>query len=246
MSDDSFIGKWRERWPEWQVAEVFVPVASRAQWLAWFALRQELLDAAWAGADPRPGEAKLGWWAEELHGWSQDRRRHPLGATLAALPAPWTHLAAALPALASARDRAVDLDEARATLAPFAAAVAEVDNALGHDAPVPVPVRAADGALHLLAQRAVGDDDNAVPLSVRARLGAEAGPAEATSAWAAELLQAWTQADGPRAVRIHAALLQARLRQLAAGTAPPQPPSRWRSLVVAWRAARGRHTVPQP
>ena len=49
------------RWPEWHVAEVFVPRrAARTGASAWFALRQELTDAAWGGSDPRPGEAKLG------------------------------------------------------------------------------------------------------------------------------------------------------------------------------------------
>ena len=54
-----FTSKWRARWPEWRVAEVFVPAAERERAVAWFALRQELADAAWAGSGPRPGEAKL-------------------------------------------------------------------------------------------------------------------------------------------------------------------------------------------
>ena len=54
---DSFLGKWRQRWPEWRVAEAFVPSASRDTTLAWMSLRQELAEAAWAGVYPRPGEA---------------------------------------------------------------------------------------------------------------------------------------------------------------------------------------------
>ena len=65
----AFLDKWRERWPEWSVAEVFIPAHDREMAVAWFALLQELTDAAWGGSDPRPGEAKLGWWAEELLGW---------------------------------------------------------------------------------------------------------------------------------------------------------------------------------
>jgi len=99
-------------------------------------------------------------------------------------------------------------------------------------------------ALHLLAQRAVHGDDNAVPLSVRARLGPDASAAAVASAWAQELLHAWPPGQGPRAGRIHAAVLRERLRRLARDSAGP--PSRWRSLVLAWRAARGRHSVPQP
>ena len=240
---DSFTGKWSARWPEWQVAAVFLPAATREAALAWFALRQELLDAAWAGADPRPGEAKLAWWAEELQGWAQGRRRHPLGSTLQALPAPWARLAASLPVLAAARERAVDLGEARGQLAPFAAVLADIDLAI---APVAqAPADAAALAMHLLAQRAIIADDNAVPLSVRARLGADASDDRAAQAWASELLQAWPPGQGTRAGRIHAALLHERLRRTAAGRGTALP-SRWRSLVVAWRAARGRHSVPPP
>ena len=67
-----FLGKWEAQWPEWRVAEAFVPAAQRQRAQAWFALREELAEAAWGGEDSRPGEAKLGWWAEELDGWSED------------------------------------------------------------------------------------------------------------------------------------------------------------------------------
>ena len=104
-----FLGKWEAQWPEWRVAEAFVPAAQRQRAQAWFALREELAEAAWGGEDSRPGEAKLGWWAEELDGWSRGLRRHPLGLTLQKLPAPWGNLAACLPALrASSTPQAVN------------------------------------------------------------------------------------------------------------------------------------------
>src|SRR5690606_20699556 len=59
-----FIDKWRARWPEWEIASVFVPEAQRPLAEAWFSLLQELTDAAWGGADPTPGLAKLAWWQE--------------------------------------------------------------------------------------------------------------------------------------------------------------------------------------
>ena len=109
MSDSqalaAFLDKWRERWPEWSVAEVFVPAREREMAVAWFALLQELTDAAWGGSDPRPGEAKLGWWAEELHGWSQRRRRHPLGLALQPRLLRGVDWAWRLPALLAARER---------------------------------------------------------------------------------------------------------------------------------------------
>ncbi|MFQ6313658.1 hypothetical protein ACLMLE_27050, partial [Lysobacter capsici] len=56
-----FAGKWRARWPEWSVAEVFVPRSQRATAVAWAALQQELTDAAWAAGDALPGwNAKVG------------------------------------------------------------------------------------------------------------------------------------------------------------------------------------------
>ena len=66
-----FLGKWEAQWPEWRVAEAFVPVPQRELAQAWFALREELAEAAWGGEDARPGDAKLSWWAEELDGWSR-------------------------------------------------------------------------------------------------------------------------------------------------------------------------------
>lgn len=240
---DSFIGKWRARWPEWRVAEAFLPRDARAAWLAWFALRQELADAAWAGADPRPGEAKLAWWAEELQGWAQGRRRHPLGAGLQALPAPWTRMAAALPALAAARERATDLAEATTMLAPFADAVAAVDAVLAGEPDAP---GAATIAFGLLGQRALLGDDNAVPLQVRARMGADASARDESIAWMRELLEQWPSLRGSRAGRVHAALVRERLRLCAAGADGGRPLPHWRTLVSSWRAARQGQTVPQP
>src|SRR5690606_31719469 len=81
--------KWRGRWPEWAIAEVFLQAPWRTSAQAWFTLLQALGDAAWGGDDPRPGEAKLGWWAEELQGWARGARRHPLGRLLAPRAASW-------------------------------------------------------------------------------------------------------------------------------------------------------------
>ncbi len=127
---DAFIDKWRARWPEWAMAEVFVPPAQRDAAIAWFALLQELADAAWRGDDPAPGLAKLAWWQEELRGWAKGARRHPLGLVLQPLSAPWQALAEALPVL---RDRTLPHrgDEAlRAALRPLGAAMAAVEGAL--------------------------------------------------------------------------------------------------------------------
>lgn len=227
---DAFLDKWRARWPEWSVAEVFVPLGQRLPALAWASLQQELADAAWGGSDPRPGDAKLAWWQEELNGWAIGARRHPLGSVLQRLPAPWRSLSAALPALRAARERPVDADESVNTLHTLATALAQIDAAL-------FAVDAADEASVALAlrqlqlQRLLAAPDTAAPLSVLASAGESGAPA----AWAARLSGAWPVAPGaalPR--RLHATIAR---RRLARGDASAPLPA-WAALWTAWRGAR--------
>lgn len=235
-SVSGFVEKWQARWPEWQVAATFVPPTQRETAKAWFAMRQELTDAAWSGQDPRPGEAKLAWWAEELHGWSQGRRRHPLGIALQRLPAAWPLLGACLPALRASRERQSDAGQAIATLEPFAEAVAGIAAGLfGNHTPAP----AASVVLGLLAEQLLLVGPSAVPLHVPARIGNTGSPDHIARAWAGELLAQWpAPRDGSRPGRIQAALVRARLRQFASGGRGELPRPHWSALLTAWRAAR--------
>ncbi len=61
---DSFLDKWRTRWPEWQVAERFVPENQRTLVVAWFSLLQEFDDILNTAGDPMPSDAKLAWWGK--------------------------------------------------------------------------------------------------------------------------------------------------------------------------------------
>ena len=108
---------WREHWPEWSVAEAFVPEEQREVASAWFALRHELTEATWAGG-PAPGEAKLAWWREELQGWAKGARRHPLGSVLQKQPVPWILLADSIPALFTSRGSAPDPTRRRSGWSP--------------------------------------------------------------------------------------------------------------------------------
>ncbi|MEG3190736.1 phytoene/squalene synthase family protein [Lysobacter sp. D1-1-M9] len=229
----SFIDKWRARWPEWMVAEVFVPRAQRELALAWAALQQELTDAAWGGSDPQPGAAKLAWWQEELRGWARGARRHPLGLALHRQPAPWAALAMSLPALQASRERASDDDEVLATLRAFAEAVAAVDAALfGAGRPDASSGDAALVSAVLLQSRCMLGGDAHLPLSATVQT-AEGDP---RALWAAQLRQRWPDATGaPRVRRIWAALARGRLERSDAA----RPLSHWTALRVAWRAARG-------
>lgn len=225
---DSFTGKWRERWPEWGVAEVFVPVPQRSDALAWAALVQELTDAAWGGSDPRPGEAKLGWWLEELQGWTKGGRRHPLGVLLQKRTAPWSALAEALPALRDSRERPLDTPHAGQQVAAFAQAIAMVDAALFGNAGADDPAAATCHLLHLRLAHHAGA---AAPLAAFAAAGEEG----ASTAWARELAGLPVPRAATRPRRLWVSLASARLRRGDPAQALPLP----RALWTAWHAARG-------
>jgi hypothetical protein len=233
---DTVIEKWRAHWPEWPLAEPFVPPLHRERALAWFALRDELTHAAWSGSDPRPGEAKLAWWGEELQGWRKGARRHPLGNVLQPLPAAWSTLAWSLPTLLASRERAGDTDEAVRVIEPFAESVASVaQTVFGSGKPAPME----NVALGLLAERVLEGGDAAAPLEFVAKAGEGAAPNTAARACAAELLARWPAPhDGSVAGRLHASLVRERLQRFAKGGVAGRPLPAWRALFTSWQAAR--------
>ena len=214
-----FIDKWRARWPEWEIASVFVPEAQRPLAEAWFSLLQELTDAAWCGADPTPGLAKRAWWQEELGGWAKGARRHPLGKPLHSAPAPWLALGRALPDLRALRgdDQGVPAGAVAATPGEaFAAAVADCEAALfGGRADAAARSAVLQG---LLGERALLRGD---PASVAA--AAAAGPGGAGAGRAA---------PGSRPRGVFAGLVAARVAR------PGRPVAPLRALFAAWRGAR--------
>ncbi len=222
---DSFLDKWRERWPEWVFVERFVDEGMRERTVAWFALLQEFDDMLNVSGDPTPSDAKLAWWGEELRSWDVQRSRHPLGRVLEPVRAPWAQLADALPGLIDARERSADAAQARAALAAYAAAVAAVETAMFNEAAAKA---AGDAVLtQTLAQRVQELGTAAVPRAV----GEEVQ-------WQRQLLAAWpTRVAGPRPRRLYASLARARLQAvLKGGQYQPSPAGLlWRS----WWAARG-------
>ncbi|KAF1688738.1 squalene/phytoene synthase family protein [Pseudoxanthomonas koreensis] len=233
---DSFIDKWRSRWPEWPLAEVFVPEEARTRTLAWFALLQEFDDILNIAGDPLPADAKLGWWGVELRDWAGHRSRHPLGRVLEPVAAPWTDLADALPDLVDARERPLDGSAALATLARYAAAAAAVEAAvLGGS-----PPQARALAAQVLATRLADAGLAAVPQSIRPAASDAAGDERARREWAGELLAAWPpRAGGAAARRMGSAFARHRLERFAAGGLLQPGRQPLRSLWQAWRAARG-------
>lgn len=209
---DSFLGKWRARWPEWELLSIFVPTPRRGVVAAWFSLLQELGDAAWAGAEPAPGLAKLAWWQEELVGWSRGARRHPLGTALQRLDAPWEPLGRALAALPATRAPETDSDDGRA-LELFGGAVLACEAALFDGVAAEAPALAsATGDLRTMRALVQGR-----PLPDTDRLATPAG------------------LTLPR--RLQRVALDERRRRHAAGTAMTRPVT-LRLLLAGWRAAR--------
>lgn len=228
----NFINKWRTRWPEWAVAEVFVPPDQRLTALAWAAVLQEFTDAAWGGSDARPGEAKLGWWAEELQGWSQGSYAHPLGMALLEYPAPWPQLGETLSSLRDSRERPVDVGDACAQVATFAQVVAAIEPVLFGNGSNTAAGPAIDAiTTTLLHARVAHHPGGAAPLQILAQGEDDA----AVAAWTRELAGRAPPRGGTRLRRLWAGLALARLRR--GDALEPLPTAR--TLWVAWRAARG-------
>lgn len=240
MSDstalDSFLDKWRARWPEWQMAEIFVPPARRPVAIAWFALLQEFEDIVNVAGDPTPADAKLAWWGEELRDWARQRSRHPLGRVLEPQAAPWAALADALPQLVAARDRPADAAAAFAGLRGFGEAVAAVETVL-FAAPASALLAQAVAA-QMLATRLAEAGSAALPLR-EAEMAAPGDTSAQARQWGEVLLRHWPERQGGRERRILSALARCRLRGFSkAGEAAPLP-SLATIVFTAWRAARG-------
>ena len=234
MSDsaalDSFMDKWRARWPEWSVAEVFVAPARRDIAVAWFALLQEFDDVLNIAGDPLPADAKLAWWGEELRGWATHRSRHPLGRRLEPMRAEWARLAEALPTLAEARARAVSTDAAFGSLSHYGEAVAAVEAGVLGRAPTSKAVVA-----QMLATRLAEVGPSAVPMDVTQGRG----DTDSLRAWSASLGERWPSGPGACERRLLSAYAQGRLRRFARRGEPAPLPSRAALLFTGWRAARG-------
>lgn len=232
-----FLEKWRARWPEWRLAEVFVPPEQRERVVAWFALLQEFDDILNIAGDPLPADAKLGWWGTELRDWAGHRSRHPLGRLLEPVAAPWAQLADALPALVAARECPADGAAALASLSGYAQAVSAVEAVVLGGAPPPPRSLSAQ----VLATRLAETGLAAVP---RIRQPADANAAVARERaqrdWAVELLDSWPMpASGQPARRMWATFARQRLGYVASGRMPQAGRLPLRLLWQAWRAARG-------
>jgi len=221
--------KWLQRWPQWPILEHFIETPQREISVAWFSLLQEYEDIFNITGDSTPADAKLAWWVEELHDWSRQRSRHPLGKILQPLSAPWSALADGLPELINARKQANDSQHAHALLHVFACRVAEIENALFN--PQSNQINKLESVSQtiisqLLAQRSQSMGAAALPLAFNQ-----------LQTWQQTLLDQWPiHRHNPRPRRLYASLarlhLKAQLSKKAHRVHPLQV------LWHGWRCAR--------
>lgn len=250
-----FVGKWRQREPDMELAEVFCPGEGKQRFQAWGALLHELRETLFELSDSHVTAAKTGWWAEEMIGVGQGRQRHPLTEVLLAAEAeasagiPWSQLGRALLDYDVDSPRADDTAHAVALLLPTASAVIAVEAAMFRAQASAEAARSL--AVHWLLQRLLRGRNSAdlarIPMHLFARHGVTPAQLATESAdalvrdWGRELLQAMP-ADVAGAALIRRSrhrFDQGRLAQLAAGKGlaePSAPLTLWR----AWRAAQSR------
>lgn len=242
-----FVGKWRQREPEMQFAEVFCPEAAKPRFRAWGALLHEFREAMFELSDPRVTGIKTAWWAEEMIGLGQDRQRHPLTSVMVGVAAPWPALARALLERDAGELRAEDTGQAVAMLLPTASGVLAVESAIfgARESADASRSLAVHWLLQRLRQGVASADQARIPMHLFARHGISAAHAEPGAEQA--LLRDWgRELAAAMPARVPGAALlrrgrhrfdEAILERLAAGKglAEPAPvPSLWR----AWRAAR--------
>ncbi|MDR2871743.1 MAG: phytoene/squalene synthase family protein [Xanthomonadaceae bacterium] len=216
---DNYLQKWRRRWPEWQLAELFVPQGQRELAVTWFALLQEFDDAFNISGDPLPADAKLRWWREELHAWEGQRSRHPLGRRLGEITAAWSGLAQSLEDLPHTRDRDHDIDAARVGLQRYARAIAAIEAVLFPDTESRNDI--AEGiVMQTLAVRCMSLVAPMTSVDSSNGSGSEEDRMSSVSMQkdrAGKLLRHWSEHAGTLPRRIRSVLVWQRLGRFAAG-----------------------------
>lgn len=250
-----FVGKWHQREPDMEFAEVFCPDVGKQQFRAWGALLHELRETLFELSDSQVTAAKTGWWAEELIGVGQGRQRHPLTEALLAADSqaraevPWSQLGRALLDYEVDGPRADDSAHAVALLMPTATAVIAVEAAVFRAQATVEAARSLSvhWLLHRLLRGRTSADLARIPMHLFARHGVTPAQLASESAgalvrdWGRELLLAMPANVAGAALirRCRHRFDQGRLVRLAAGKGlaeSPAPLTLWR----AWRAARSR------
>jgi hypothetical protein len=243
--------KAEAREPIHRAAAGFVPMESRAVFMAWVALLEELRECVFELSDPRVTAVKSGWWAEELDGVARGAARHPLTRVLVRSGAPWAGIGDALLAAASDDAPAADLEATIVALRPLAEALVRVEAHLFGAEP-DIEAQARTLAVHWLRLRLErgieASDRGRVPLMLFARHGLRRDQLAGTEAealrrdWArqlhdalpAALPQGWAY---PRLIGLHTD--RRALRCAAEGRGASRGISTgFLEVWLAWRCAR--------
>lgn len=243
--------KAEAREPMHRAAAGLVPPASRAVYMAWVALLEELRECAFELSDPRVTAVKSGWWAEELDGVARGAARHPLTRVLVRCGGPWTGIGDALLAVAADDVPSADREGALAVLRPFAEALVRVEAHLFGAEPG-IEMQARCLAVHWLRLRLErgleATDRGRVPLVLFARHGLRREQLAGTEAealrrdWAKQLHDLLPEGSPagwayPRRVGLHADRVA--LACSADGRRRPTgPAAAFIDVWHAWRCAR--------
>ena len=248
---DSYIAQWLAREPVMELAQLFCAPDQRRRVALWSCLQHELDDAAFNLSDASVTQAKLAWWADELHRGPAGAARHPLLRELFEQPGArdidarrWA--APAQQALALALDERSPADVAGLLqrYLPYSGALATLESALfGGNAAA--ETLAVERIVRRLGDAGAARAAREWPLQLLARhqLGREAilagaGAAALRRDLATPLLGCLASAAGTsRHRRMRQALDSWRLQQWQRGFDAPAPAG-WRRLWLLWRAAR--------
>jgi phytoene synthase len=255
-----FRDKWFESEPDARVAQLFFPALRELRIQTLLTLEHEFAATAFAASDADVALAKLGWWAEELHGLSAAAPRHPLSGLLDAGAASELARAAAaagrIAALESVAQSTELIGLTAAMTAPFTQVLARQ---CGEPEPGPAQIEAlaAVRVVRELARwrRFVAPGRARVPLDLLARhrltrgeLAADS-PSRSVARLAEDLLDTLIEAlaDAGRACGVNAArlaagrvLAAAMRRQSADVIADRFVAPHWRSVWALWRVARAQ------
>lgn len=218
--------KWRDRWPQWAIAEVFIAPAQRLTAQAWFSLLMEWEDLLNQSSEQLIIAAKLQWWQHELAQWSTQRSSHPIAPLLMGLDAPWQLLAEPLSDLAALASVPPTLAQAEASLARVLDAMVAVEMRLFPGE------RGCDRRLLLLHW-----------LEARCRVGKGIPAGMSVAAWRRALLDAWPDApQSERARRLLSTLTRQRLQRAVRSEdgKSPRCKGRLHLLWCCWRSATQR------
>ena len=187
--------KWWERWPEWTIAEVFLPAPQRLIAVAWFSVLMEWEDLLDQRRERNIVSARLRWWQDELAQWSEQHTSHPLAPLLAAIDAPWKQLAHGLSDLEAIHTVPPSFALARMAIARLLDAIVAIEMRLF---PGECPCDPDALLLHWLAARCGGGEEG-IPEGM------------SMDGWRLALLHAWPERPpGGRARRLLSALARKR------------------------------------